>query len=343
MVPLPSLKNEYRMKNLLIFIAILYSTHLFSQSPLVTNVASRNTISLNGKWQYIMDPYETGFYDYRWQERNGKDPDAFWNSDVPANRTDRKEFGFSDKYTLQVPGGWNSQEPKFLYYEGTVWYKKTFDFAPVGSDKKVYLYIGAANYKTDVYLNGKKLGAHKGGFTPFNFAIPDTLLKSTDNLLVIKVDNKRFADEIPTLNTDWWNYGGITRDVQLVILPQTFIRDYSIQLSKASVASGQKTIEGWVKMDGSTNKTVTLEIPELKLKKDIAISGDSTAFRFTVPQLQLWSPQTPKLYEVLLSSASDKLKDKIGFRTIEVQGSQLLLNGKPIFLPGNLPARRNCL
>ena len=103
----------------------------FAQSPLLANVQGRRTISLNGRWQYIVDPYETGFYNYRWQERAAGDREAYWNTDLPENRTDRKEHGYTDRQTLLVPGDWNSQEEKFLYYEGTVWYKKNFDFPSV--------------------------------------------------------------------------------------------------------------------------------------------------------------------------------------------------------------------
>lgn len=306
----------------------------YAQSPLITNVYNRTIINLNGKWQYIVDPYETGFYDYRWKERNERDREAYWNSDVPDNKTDRKEHGYTDKNILNVPGDWNSQDTKFLYYEGTVWYKKSFDFKNVAADKKVFLYFGAVNYKCDVYLNGKKLGAHKGGFTPFNFEIPQDLLKEKENFLVVKVDNKRYTDEIPTLNTDWWNYGGITRDVQLVLVPQNFIRDYSIQLSKTSLSTKEKKIEGWIKFSAPVNENILLEIPGLKFKKEIAVSGDSATFNFTLPALELWSYQRPKLYQIILTSKDDKVKDKIGFRTIEVQGSKILLNGKPIFLRG---------
>ncbi len=322
------------MKKIIVFISIMVHICCYAQSPLITNVYNRTTINLNGKWQYIVDPYETGFYDYRWKERNERDREAYWNSDVPDNKTDRKEHGYTDKNILNVPGDWNSQDTKFLYYEGTVWYKKSFDFKNVAADKKVFLYFGAVNYKCDVYLNGKKLGAHKGGFTPFNFEIPQDLLKEKENFLVVKVDNKRYADEIPTLNTDWWNYGGITRDVQLVLVPQNFIRDYSIQLSKTSLSTKEKKIEGWIKFSAPVNENILLEIPGLKFKKEIAVSGDSAAFNFTLPALELWSYQRPKLYQIILTSKDDKVKDKIGFRTIEVQGSKILLNGKPIFLRG---------
>ena len=323
------------MSRLLLFLFLFsFSIKSFSQQPLITDIPSRKTVSLNGKWQYIVDPYETGFRNYRWDERAQNDKEAYWSSDIPENKTDRKEHGYIDKYSLNVPGDWNSQEAKFLYYEGTVWYKKSFDAKLPTSDEKVFLYFGAANYRTDVYLNGHKLGMHLGGFTPFNFEIPPGVLKTKDNYLVVKVDNKRFKDEIPTLNTDWWNYGGITRDVNLVIVPQNFIVDYSLQLAKDAASSKDKTIDGWVKMNKRVNEPVTIEIPELKLKKTVNSNGDSVGFNFKIPKLQLWSPETPKLYQVIISSKEDRIDDKMGFRTIEVKGKQIVLNGKPIFLRG---------
>lgn len=303
------------------------------QNQLITDIGGRKTVSLNGKWQYIVDPYETGFYDYRFKERQEKDNDAFWNSDVPNNKYDHKEYGYSDKNSLKVPGDWNSQDAKFLYYEGTVWYKRTFDYKKTNASNRVFLYFGAANYKTDVYLNGKKLGQHIGGFTPFNFEIPDSVIKAKGNYLVVKVDNKRGAEEIPTLNTDWWNYGGITRDVKLVELPANFIRGFSLQLTK--LAQGDNKIQGNVKLDQSSDVSeVQVEIPELKLKQRFPANNNIAAIDFTVANLQYWSPKTPKLYRVIVTAGNDKLEDKIGFRTIEAKGQQLLLNGKHLFLRG---------
>ncbi|MEI9806862.1 MAG: glycoside hydrolase family 2 TIM barrel-domain containing protein [Bacteroidota bacterium] len=217
-----------------------------------------------------------------------------------------------------------------MYYEGTVWYQRSFNYKKQQPGNRVYLYFGAANYKTDVYLNGKKLGGHKGGFTPFNFQIPDSVLKATDNFLVVKVDNKRLKDEIPTLNTDWWNYGGITRDVLLAEVPGQFITDYSLRLKKNTT----NEIEGWVKFNTSVNDNITLEIPELKWKKEMKVSADSIAFSDVLSGLELWSPEKPKLYTVRIHSSGDDIGDKIGFRNIEVSGSSILLNGKRIFLRG---------
>jgi beta-glucuronidase len=301
----------------------------FSQQPLITNLPARHLQSLNGKWQYIIDPYETGFYNYRWLERNENDREAYWNSDVPDNKTDRKEHGYSNKYVLNVPGDWNAQQPLFLYYEGTVWYKRSFDAPLPQVNEKTFLHFGAVNYRADVYLNGKKLGMHKGGFTPFNFEITAGLLKAKDNFLVVKVDNKRAKDEIPTLNTDWWNYGGITRDVNLVTVPRNFIRDYYVRLKKGST----NELEVWIKM-AEHSEAVNFELPELNIKKTIPAQEDSTAFTIQVPGLRLWSPKSPKRYRVVLSTAADRVEDRIGFRTVDVRGRQILLNGQPVFLRG---------
>ncbi|MEO6977881.1 MAG: sugar-binding domain-containing protein, partial [Mucilaginibacter sp.] len=311
-----------------LFAALFFGLFTDAQDSLITNTQARKALNLNGKWQYIVDPYETGFYDYRYKELNENNGDAYWNTDVPANKSAKKEHGYTDKYTLDVPGDWNHQKPEFLYYEGTVWYKKTFDYNKNSVGNRFFIYFGAVNYRADVYLNGKKLGMHKGGFTPFNFEIPSALLKEKGNYLVVKVDNKRYADEVPTLNTDWWNYGGITRDVKLLELPVNFIQDYVIQLKKpvpGSVPSATPDVEGWIQLSRSPSpgETLTVEIPELKLKKRLTATGVVIPVQFKLPKVQLWSPENPKLYRVIIKSASDQTEEKIGFRTIEAFGKQV--------------------
>ena len=327
------------MKRLLLTAVLLGAMLLArAQDSLITNIPARKSISLNGEWQYIVDPYETGFYDYRYKELKENNPDAYWNSDTPLNKSDKKEHGYIDKYSLDVPGDWNHQKPEFKYYEGTVWYKKSFDYIKTPG-KRYFIYFGAVNYRADVYLNGKKLGMHIGGFTPFNFEIPPDLLKGKGNFLVVHVDNKRHADEVPTLNTDWWNYGGITRDVKLVELPGNFIQDFVLQLKKPEPGKAPLTtpfVEGWIRLNRqpAVSEMLTIEIPELKFKKQISAAGTLTPIQFRLPRIELWSPDNPRRYEVIISSTDDRTTDKIGFRTIEAFGKQVLLNGKPIFMRG---------
>ncbi|MCJ1349803.1 hypothetical protein MMC31_008044, partial [Peltigera leucophlebia] len=124
------------------------------------------------------------FYDYRFQERKEDDKGAYWNHTDLADKSALVEQSFDNKDTLHVPGDWNSQDRQFLHYEGTVWYQRYFDKPQVKDGETVYLYFGAANYEAHVYLNGKKLGMHKGGFTAFDFKVPQGLLKDKDNFLV---------------------------------------------------------------------------------------------------------------------------------------------------------------
>ncbi len=293
--------------------------------PLI-NVTGRNIISLDGEWQIIVDPYEAGFYDYRHKESS----DGFFRNEIQHDKTQLIEYKFTSEHQLKVPGDWNSQDPKLFYYEGTVWYKKDFKVT-ADLTTRLFIYFGAANYESIVYVNGKKVGTHTGGFTPFCFEIT-SLVKKGNNFVVVKIDNKRHLSGVPTVMTDWWNYGGITRDVYLVKEPKTFIQDYFIQLKKNSF----NEIEGFIKLDGATSKQkVKIEIPEAKI--DTAFETDDSGYvkiNIPVKNLSLWSPGNPKLYDVIVSSGEDKIKDKIGFRTISAKGADILLNGKPVFLRG---------
>jgi beta-glucuronidase len=306
-------------------LVVFVNTVNAQQAPLITNISGRSTISLNGPWQTIIDPYETGYYNYRWEPRN----DGYFKNQKPKNPGELIEYDFDSSPRLNVPGDWNSQDQKLLFYEGTIWYKKSFDYQKK-NHTRLFVHFGAANYVADVYLNGQKLGRHEGGFTPFNFEITP-LVKDKENFLVVKVDNKRRRDAVPTLNTDWWNYGGLTRPVTLVEAPETFIHDYFLQLTKGSLDE----VSGWVKLDGAAgNQVVTVEIREAGIKHSVTTDSNGYApIRFKA-KLQLWSPESPKLYSVLLSSGANTVRERIGFRSIEARGTEIQLNGKPIFLRG---------
>ncbi len=321
------------LKSLLIKILFLLPFVCLSQDLLI-NTSNRNVTTLNGTWHYIVDPYETGYYNYRYEpydQLEKKNNSAFYNNYHTDNKMALVEYDFDKSPTLTVPGDWNSQQEKLFYYEGTVWYKRSFDYIVSKQNNRLFLYFGAINYKAEVYLNGTKLGIHEGGFTPFNFEIT-SIVKSKDNYLVIKVDNKRFKEAIPTINTDWWNYGGITRDVKLVEEPAIFIQDYSLQLKKGI----KNTIAGTIKLNNTTAKEkVTISIPELKINKTFLtnIEGE-ISYEINSKKIKYWSPSSPKLYDVYIKTTYQTLKDEIGFRTIETNGPDILLNGKTIFLRG---------
>ena len=295
------------------------------QTDLIANTEGRKSISLDGQWQTIIDPYETGYYDYRYEPSAS----GYFKNAKPKNKSDLIEYDFDTSGSLKVPRDWNTQEERLLFYEGTIWYKKSFDYQR-NANTRLFIYFGAANYLADVYLNGEKIGRHEGGFTPFNFEITK-LVRDTGNFLIVKVDNKRRRDAVPTLITDWWNYGGLTRQVKLVETPSTFVQDYFIQLQKGS----RDRIAGWVKLNGDKlNQRLTIRIPEAKISKSFTTDANGSAEINFNADLTLWSPDNPKLYEVIIEAETDRLQDQIGFRSIETRGTEILLNGRPIFLRG---------
>jgi len=307
------------------FLLLATTVQARQQSPLITNVFGRNALSLDGRWQTIIDPYENGFYDYRYQPR----ADGYFLDVKPKSPADLVEYDFDSSPQIDVPGDWNSQDERLLFYEGTVWYRKTFDY-PRKAGARLFVYFGAANYAADVYLNGRKLGRHEGGFTPFDFEVTP-LMRERGNSLVVKVDNKRRRDAVPTLNTDWWNYGGLTREVRLVEVPGVFIRDYLVQLKKGS----RDEVAGWVKLDGAAaGKTVTVELPEAGVRQTFKADAEGRAPVSFKARLSLWSPESPKLYQVRVSTDADSVTERIGFRSVETRGADILLNGRPVFLRG---------
>ncbi|WP_297691220.1 glycoside hydrolase family 2 TIM barrel-domain containing protein [uncultured Eudoraea sp.] len=317
----------------LIFFIICSST--IAQDEVLNNAYSRASLSLNGEWNIIIDPYENGYYNYRYEAFDLTDPpskNAYFTNTSPVDKTDLIEYDFDNSETLMVPGDWNSQKDKLLYYEGSIWYKRSFDYSKEEAANRVFVYFGAANYQADVYLNGRKLGRHIGGFTPFNFEVTD-LLMDKGNFLVVKIDNKRTPEAVPTLNTDWWNYGGLTRDVKLIETKETYIDDYMIQLNPKN----SDEILGYIQLNGpdKANREVTLKISEAKISRKVNTDITGRAqIHIKKAKLKKWSPENPKLYDVSLNAGRDQIKDKIGFRTIKTEGTSILLNNKPIFLRG---------
>jgi len=308
----------------LVFNSISLSAQWTGHADLLHNIDSREKTSLNGNWDIIVDPLENGFYNHRLKEY---DNGYFRNAQMQAP-TDLIEYNFETSEQLMVPGDWNTQKEKLYYYEGTLWYKKDFDYSPK-SDELAFLYFEAVNYEAIVYLNGEKIGFHIGGYTPFQFEVTDKLKKG-NNFVVLKVDNKRRRENVPTVNQDWWNYGGITRSVHLIKTPKTHISDYSIQLAK----DNPELIEGWVTVkNGKEGAAVIVRIPELKLAETATLKGGKATFSMPAKP-KLWSTTNPKLYEVVVRTGTNEIIDQIGFRTITTNGSKILLNGKETFFKG---------
>jgi beta-glucuronidase len=297
------------------------------------NVSGRAGTTLNGEWRVIVDPYENGYYNYRREPFDvAPEPSGGYFLDrKPADRSELVEYDFDASPKLAVPSDWNSQDERLYYYEGSVWYRRKFDYTPTAG-RRMFVHFGAANYQADVYLNGRKLGRHVGGFTPFQFEITG-MLAARGNSLVVKVDNTRRAEGIPTVNTDWWNYGGLTRDVTIVETPATYIRDYVVQLATAS----SDRVAASVELDGAkaAGVGVTLSIPEAGIRvRALSDARGVATFDVAARAIETWSPRNARLYEVELATDDDRIRERIGFRSIAVTGAEILLNGEPVFLRG---------
>ncbi len=315
-----------KRKNLFLILFVISCLNLLqAQDIFISNTQNRDFTSLNGKWQYIIDLYET----------SGMGGMAIVDNFVPKEKSDRVEYGFANGKTLYVPGSWNIQHPELAYYEGAIWYRRIFDKEDLDKNKRYFVNIGAANYISTVSFNGKVLGKHEGGFTPFSFEVTD-LIKEKDNFLIVGVNNNRSADYIPSKVTDWFNHGGITRDVKLIEVTQTFINNYFVSLDRSTINQKTKRINVKLELAGkSLPKSARIIIPELKVNQEVEVNKDGpTDFTIGVRNLKLWSPVDPKLYALTIEAGDDTISDEIGFRTIETRGKQILLNGKPVFLKG---------
>ena len=319
-----------------IILLLTFATHAFAQQPfqtLLVGVDHRTTTSLNGDWHYLVDQSPgRALYNAK-----GEINDKSYAMNIRPNIVGphNEEYDFSTAPTLKVPGDWNTQVPQLFNYEGVVWYERDFDAQPKPG-MRTFLHIGAANYRSHVWVNQKRVCDHEGGYTPFDCEVTH-VLRTGSNFVVIAVDATRLVDGIPSVGIDWFNYGGLTRDVSLVTVPMAFIDDYDVHLAHGSAwQPGNTELTGYVHvLDAPAGTSVTLDIPEVGVKTTISTDAEGSApFRVKANKLTLWSPQSPKLYKVTLTSGEDKLTDDIGFRDIRVDGTRILLNGKAVFLQG---------
>lgn len=305
-----------------------------ASSPTLTRADLREGVDLSGTWRYSVDPYRDGLAGFH---RGAAGPGHRRYDDVDVDALTRAqptalyEYDMDRSPMATLPQGWIGHDPTLRHYQGLMWYQRRFDAPAVKPGQRAFLRFEAANYTAKVFLNGKAVGEHEGGFTPFALEVTD-VLRASNNQLTVGVDSTPQADGVPPPVTDWENYGGITRPMRLVITPATFIDETWVRLAKDG------RIAATVKLDGAqaANQEVHVRVAELGL--DIVGRTDGQGvLNVSTPapkRLARWSPKSPKLYDVVVQTGEDRMTDRVGFRTIETKGSEILLNGKPIFLRG---------
>lgn len=279
--------------------------------------SGRKKVLLNGEWQYAVDQYDTCLRQ-QWFKEKYFDENGYT---LPV------DYSFDQWPVMHLPCCWNTLEEKFLLYDGSMVFTRKFSYCGDG-EERIILKVGAANYLCRVFVNGTYMGMHRGGSTPGFFEITNVL--KAENRILIVVDSTRRETQVPTENTDWFNYGGVYRDIELIYLPKVYIRDFQIALVPDGTFG---KMQAELKLSQALTCIAELCIEELGIKSQISVrEGAGSLVIETSPEL--WSPDEPKLYEVTVSCMEDFVSDRVGFREIKVDNGEILLNGKPIFLRG---------
>jgi beta-glucuronidase len=281
--------------------------------------AGRPLESLDGTWRLTLDLFDEGLRQ-KWYAEDDRPPSQ-WA--IP------RDYEIEAGERVPVPSCWNLLKPEWRYFEGAGWYTRDFDHQPRSPGERVVLQFGAAAYFALVFVNGAFAGGHRGASTPFSVEVTG-LLRPGSNRLQVMVENRRRADRVPMHHFDWFNYGGLYREVGLLRLPSVFIR----RMTAALVPDGayaKITVD--VRLSDPANGTATVTIPELGVSAPLAVrGGKGTAHIAARPET--WSPESPRLYDVAVQFGDDIARDRVGFREIRARGTEILLNGHSIFLRG---------
>jgi beta-glucuronidase len=278
----------------------------------------RRRESLAEGWRFTIDPFDEGLRQ-RWYAADDTPPERWV---VP------RDYDFAGE-AVTLPSCWNLLRPELLHYEGGVWYSRRLEQRDPRDRSRIFLRIGGANYETRIFLNGRFLGAHRGGSTPFCIELT-AALRDGANRLDINIDNRRLPQRVPMHHMDWFNYGGLYREVELLRLPPVFIRRFEIGLvPDGTFANVRVAIALSDPRSGRAEVTIAGLGPPLTL--DIV---DGLAEAIVPLEPELWSPEHPRLYDVVARFDGDEVRERVGFREFRVRGTELLLNAKPVFLRG---------
>jgi len=323
---------------LLLFILILQT---YSQNDSITQVSreTRTRLSINQDWKF------SGF-DTRGSESIGLDDSKWKNVNLP--HTWNAEDAFDD-----TPG----------YRMGNSWYRKKFKIDQKSSGKRLYVYFEGVGQIADVFINGKFVGNHIGGYTAFVFDITDFVIRSApdfENVMAVRVNNLPTDIFPPSATADFNFYGGIYRDVYLIAVDPIHISltDYAssgiyidtplVSDEKASVRIRGKVTNASrtpqkLKVKNSIFDKENVKVAESESNIEIEPQKESD-FEQMIPEIKkpnLWSPESPYLYNVLTEIYDanyrliDTVKNPLGFRRFSFDAEKgFFLNGKPLKLVG---------
>jgi beta-glucuronidase len=283
----------------------------------------RNKLDLSGIWDFKIDPEEVGV-------QNG------WFN------------GLAEGRPIAVPGSWNEQCQDLYVYLGMAWYARTTYIPQAWKDQRVMLRVGSANYWAAVWVNGRKVGEHEGGHLPFAFDITDAVTFDGENTIAIQVENHLKPARVPSGNLgksvfgvlggfpsttfDFYPFAGLHRPVVLYSVPPTHIDDITV-VTERNGADGIVRVRTTINARQDAGR-LTLAGAGETLEAEVTFADGVAETTLVVPSTRLWSADDPYLYELTITTSTDRYSLQVGIRTVEVQGGQILLNGKPVQLNG---------
>ncbi|HEX6274893.1 MAG TPA: beta-glucuronidase [Polyangiaceae bacterium] len=254
---------------------------------------------------------------------------------------------------IAVPGSYNEQLEEGRDYLGPVWYERTFDLPWGWASRRTLVRFGSVNYHATVWLNGERLGEHEGGHLPFVFDAT-RVVRAESNRLVVRAEGELRPDRVPPGNVpkdpadgfapnypdgafDFFPYAGIQRPVLLFTVPDEAIVDVTLRPELAGDGA-RLSLAVDALADGALVRA-TLRGNASEVSAEAAVANGAATLELEVPAARLWSPEDPHLYELAIELARngtvyDRVTIAAGLRTVAVDGSQLLLNEKPIYLRG---------
>ncbi|HMI18664.1 MAG TPA: glycoside hydrolase family 2 TIM barrel-domain containing protein [Sphingomonas sp.] len=291
---------------------------------------TRSTRDLSGLWRFKLDRDDAG-------EKEG------WQN------------GLTNWRSIPVPASWQELFDDARNYVGAAWYETDFQVDPAWRGRALRLRFGSAVYRARVWLNGKLLGEHRGGHLPFVFDIGGAARFGEANRLSVMVENKLERDRVPNnpdvaawkwtveeypqTSYDFFPFAGLHRQVWLCALPQTHITDVvatTVHIDRS--ASWGVQVEVSVSGRWSGEARVQIEGGESRGSAIVHITGGRGTTVVAMRRARFWSTGDPFLHRVTVmiggAGPIDEYAFDFGMRTIEVRGTQLLLNGEPVQLRG---------
>lgn len=283
--------------------------------------------------------------------RNKLDLSGIWDFRTDAEEVGEQEGwcnGLSESRPMAVPGSWNEQYADLMNYLGQSWYVKRTYVPQSWRGERIFLRVGSANYSAAVYVNGVKVGTHEGGHLPFAFEISDHVRWNAENTIAVSVENHLKATRMPSGNLpgalgmfggypsatfDFFPFAGIHRPVVLYSVPQTCIEDVTV-VTGIEGADGSVQVAVELNHAGVGEGSIEVRGGKQLFAAPLLFDGEHAHATVRVPAARLWSDQDPYLYELTVRAGGDVYSLAIGIRTIEVKGTQVLLNGRPVQLNG---------